>query len=126
MSYKSLTTFVTSEPDLASLLEAGAAMAQDLDAHLEVCCLAVDTTQAVGAFGGAPVVIYQDSVEIQREQAEALRDKVRAVLDGRSIRWSTEDTVVPIGAIGSYVGLKARFSDLVILPCPYGGQRMSL
>ena len=41
----------------------------------------------------------------------------------RPIRWSTEDMVVPMGAIGSYVGLKARFSDLVLLPCPYGDGR---
>lgn len=123
MSYKSLISFVTSEEGLDAFLDAAVSMATRADAHLEVCCLAVDSTQAVGFFAGAPVVIYQDSLKILQAQAEALREKVRAKLNGLPIRWSTEDVVVPMGVIGSYVGLKARFSDLVLLPCPYGDGR---
>jgi len=123
MAYKSLISFVTSETGLDSFLDAAIAMAERLDAHLEVCCLAVDSTQTVGFYGGAPAVIYQESFEALQAEATALRETVRAQLDGRSIRWSTEDTVVPLGTIGSYVGLKARFSDLVLLPCPYGEMR---
>lgn len=123
MAYKSLISFVTSEHRLEAFLDLAATMAERQDAHLEVCCLAVDSTQATGFFAGAPVVIYQDSLAQLQENAAALRAKVRASLTGRPIRWSTEDVVVPIGAIGSYVGLKARFSDLVLTPCPYGDGR---
>lgn len=123
MSYKSLISFVTSETGLDSFLDAAVAMAERSDAHLEICCLAVDSTQAIGFFAGAPAVIYQDSLEQLQTQAETLRETVRARLNGRPLRWSTEDAVVPMGAIGSYVGLKSRFSDLVLLPCPYESGR---
>lgn len=123
MAYKSLISFVTSETGLDSFLDAAVAMAERSDAHLEICCLAVDSTQAIGFFAGAPAVIYQDSLEQLQTQAETLRETVRARLNGRPLRWSTEDAVVPMGAIGSYVGLKSRFSDLVLLPCPYESGR---
>lgn len=120
MAYKSIISFVASEHGLEPFLAAAVSFARRHDAHLEVCCLAVDSTQAIGFFAGAPAVIYQDSLESLQGQAAALRERVRLALTGNPIRWSTEDVVVPLGAIGSYVGLKARFSDLVVLPCPYG------
>lgn len=123
MAYKSLISFVTSDARLPAFLDAATAMASRLDAHLEICCIAVDSTQAFGAFAGAPAIIYQESLETLQTQAAGLRDMVRERLAGQPIRWSTEDVVLPMGAIRSYVGLKARFSDLVLLPCPYGEGR---
>jgi nucleotide-binding universal stress UspA family protein len=120
MAYKSLISFVVSEDGLDTVLDAAIALAERLDAHLEVCCLAVDSTQVAGFYAGAPAVIFQESIDALQTQAEALREVVRTRLNGCPIRWSTDDVVVPMGTIGSYVGLKARFSDLVLLPCPYG------
>lgn len=120
MAYKSLISFVVSEDGLDTVLDAAIALAERLDAHLEVCCLAVDSTQVAGFYAGAPAVIFQESMDALQTQAEALREVVRTRLNGCPIRWSTDDVVVPMGTIGSYVGLKARFSDLVLLPCPYG------
>lgn len=123
MAYKSLISFVTSDTGLVTFLDAAVAMAERSDAHLEICCLAVDSTEAVGLFAGVPAVIHQESLERLQTQAASLREAVRARLNGRPLRWSTEDVVVPMGAIGSYVGLKSRFSDLVLLPCPYADGR---
>lgn len=123
MAYKSIISFVTTETALDEFLDAAITMAQRSDAHLEICCLAVDSTQAVGVFAGAPAVIYQESLEQLQRQAEALRERIRTRLNGAALRWSTEDVVVPMGTLGSYVGLKARFSDLVLLPGPYGAGR---
>ncbi|MCC1481127.1 universal stress protein [Roseibaca sp. Y0-43] len=123
MAYKSLISFVTSETGLESFLDMAATMARRSDAHLEICCLAVDTTQAVGFVGGAPAVMFQETLNQLQARAQDLRDKVRARLDGLALRWSTEDAVVPMGGIASYVGLKARYSDLVLLPSPYGDGR---
>jgi nucleotide-binding universal stress UspA family protein len=74
----------------------------------------------MGVFIGAPAIVVQDSLDRLQAHAQSLRDKARDKLNGRSIRWSTEDTVVSAGGLGSYVGLKSRFSDLVLLPSPYG------
>lgn len=123
MAYKSIISFVTAATGLDEFLDTASMMAQRSDAHLEICCIAIDSTQPVGFFAGAPAVIYQESLEHLQGEAETLREQVRAKLNGRPIRWSTEDVVVTMGAIGSYVGLKARFSDLVLLNCPYGEGR---
>jgi len=123
MAYKSIISFLTTTTGLDEFLDATSTMAQRSDAHLEVCCLAVDSAQPTGLFAGAPTVVFQETLEQLQTQAEMLRDKVREKLNGLPIRWSTEDAVVPVGAIGSYVGLKSRFSDLVLLPCPYGAGR---
>lgn len=123
MAYKSLLSFVTSETGIENVLDAAISMAKRSDAHLEVCCLAVDTTQAVAFVGGAPAVIYSDSLERLQEKAETLRDMVRARLSGEAIRWSTDNAVVAMGGIGSYAGLRARYCDLVVLPSPYGDGR---
>lgn len=123
MSYKSLVTFVATETGLQALLQSATDLAQRFDAHLEVCCLGVDTTQSMGFYAGAPAIIYQDSIDAAKATADALQDKARDILRGCDIRWSTDSAVLSLGGVASYVGLKARFSDLVVLPLPYGAGR---
>lgn len=123
MSYKSLVTFIASETGMAPLLDHAVALAQRFDAHLEICCMGVDTTQSMGFYAGAPAIIYQDALDSAKASAEALHKKASARLEGQSLRWGCDSAVVSLGGISSYVGLKARFSDLVVLPQPYGAGR---
>lgn len=125
MAYKSLIGFVTSDSGLDQFLDSAVNMARRSDAHLEICCIAVDTTQAAGFIGGAPAVIFQETLEHLQTKAQTLRDQVQAKLKGIALRWSAEDAIVPMGGIASFVGLKARYSDLVLLPSPYGEGRSS-
>ncbi len=118
MGYKSLTGFVTTTDGLEAYLDAAAGLAERLDAHLEVCCLGIDPVQASDIYAGAPMVLARDTLAQTQAEAAALRDRVRAVLGVRNLRWSTEDTVLTFGGIAAQVGLKARFSDLVVLPRP--------
>ena len=41
----------------------------------------------------------------------------------QEIRWSAENGVAQIADLGRHVARRARFSDLVILPRPYGKDR---
>lgn len=123
MSYKSIVTFVASETGMSPLLDHAVALAQRFDAHLEVCCMGVDSTQSIGFYAGAPAIIYQDALENAKASADALQKQARSLLDGQSLRWGTDSAVVSLGGISSYVGLKARFADLVVLPQPYGPSR---
>lgn len=123
MSYKTLVTFVATETGLKPLLQSASALARRFDAHLEVCCMGVDTTQSMGFYAGAPAIIYQDSLNAAKATAETLQDTAKECLRGADIRWSTDSAVLSLGGITSYVGLKARFSDLVVLPLPYGAGR---
>jgi nucleotide-binding universal stress UspA family protein len=77
----------------------------------------------VGFYAGAPAIIYQDALDSAQASAEALAQITKTHLHGRSIRWGVDTAVLTLGGINSFVGLKARFSDLVILPRPYGESR---
>lgn len=123
MVYKSVCTFLASDIEMRAQLDSAIAFANSNDAHLEVCCLGIDATQSVGFYAGAPAVIYQDALDQARAQAEALEEAARAHLRTADLRWSTESTVLTLGGINGYVGLKSRFSDLVLLPRPYGDGR---
>lgn len=123
MAYKSLCTFVASDTDLDEMLASAHSLATRFEAHLEICCLGIDTTQSVGFYAGAPAMIYQEALERAEESVAALQDLVRQKLKNSDIRWSVDTAVLTLGGVSAYVGLKARFCDLVILPRPYGEKR---
>lgn len=123
MSYKSIVTFICHEADLGEPLTHQVDLASRLDAHLEVVCLGLDLTQSMGFYAGAPAIIYHDALDKARAQTDTLREAAQARLTGSPIRWSTDSTILTLGGINGFVGMKARFSDLVILPRPYGEGR---
>ncbi len=123
MAYKTLSTIITSETGLRDTVNAAVSFSRQHDAHLDVCCLGVDNTQAAGFYAGAPAMIYQEALDQAREVAEALEAQARAVLNNTDVRWGTDSAVVTLGGLGAYVGLRARFSDLVIVAQPYGSDR---
>ncbi|WP_114965417.1 universal stress protein [Alkalilacustris brevis] len=119
MAYKTLATFISDPDSVAPALEASVALARREDAHLDVCCLGVDHTQPGHFYAGAPAMIYQETLDRAREEAEELEAEVRKRLGREDIRWGVETAVVQLGGLSSLVGLRARFSDLVIQPKPY-------
>ena len=68
MSYKSICTFLTGPDQARALLRSAQELAARFEAHLEVCCLGLDTTQSVGFYAGAPAMIYQDALDQARER----------------------------------------------------------
>jgi hypothetical protein len=72
MSYKSLVTFVTDASRIPLVLEAGIRLARREDAHLDVVCLGVDHTQPGFFYAGTPVMIYQETLDQARADAESL------------------------------------------------------
>ena len=123
MSYKTLLTFVVNGELLKPTLDFAITMALQEDAHLEVCCLGVDHTQVGYFYAGAPAMVYQETLDRARDEAEALEKTVRGRLEAADIRWSVDSAVVQMGGLANLVALRARFADLVIQPRPYGEGR---
>ncbi len=123
MSYKSICTFITAEADIAPMLASATALARRYDAHLEVCCMGVDTTQSMGFYAGAPALLYETALESAKATAEGLSETVRENLRNSDLRWSVDSAILTIGGMNAYVGIKSRFCDLVVLPRPYGENR---
>ncbi|MGF6861340.1 nucleotide-binding universal stress UspA family protein [Rhodobacteraceae bacterium MBR-64] len=123
MGFKSILTVATDQTALAPLLGSAVAMATREDAHLDVLCLGLDRTQVGYYYGGGAALVYQETVERAQEDSVRVEAEAKAILDGQTLRWSTEAEIAQIGSIVNPVGMRARFSDLVILPRPYGEGR---
>ncbi|MDK3016994.1 universal stress protein [Pseudodonghicola flavimaris] len=120
MAYKSLLTVLTdpkvSDATIAQLI----ALAEAQDAHAEALCLGVDRTQTGYYYAGANAMILQETLERASAEAEATLAYAKEKLGLSDIRWSVEDGVAQIADLGRHVAYRARFSDLVVLPRPYG------
>lgn len=123
MAYKSLLTVMTetqiAQPALAQLV----ALTEAQDAHAEVLCLGVDRSQAGYYYAGANALILQESLGRANEEAEEILAFVEDRIGKAGIRWSADSGVTQIADIGRHVARRATFSDLVILPLPYGEGR---
>lgn len=123
MTYNCLFSVLTDEELVEETLAHAIAAAKKHDAHLDVLCLGVDRSQTGYYYAGASAIVLQETITRAHEEAEAIEAKVSSVLEGSGIRWGAETGVAQLADLGRHVAARARFSDLVILPQPYGEGR---
>ncbi|WP_104020158.1 universal stress protein [Roseovarius nitratireducens] len=123
MTYNSLFTVLTDPALVDETLTHAIAVAEANDAHLDALCLGVDRSQTGYYYAGASAVVLQETISRAQEDAEEIDRLVRARLDKSTIRWAAEMGVAQLADIGRHVSARARFSDLVTLPQPYGEGR---
>ena len=123
MAYKSLLTIMTetrfAQPALAQL----AALAEAQDAHAEALCLGVDRSQTGYYYAGANALILQETLTRANAEADEILASAQEYLGKTGIRWSAENGVSQLADLSRHVAHRARFSDLVVLPKPYGKDR---
>lgn len=120
MAYKSILTFLAGESEVTTTLPPAIRFATAHEAHLTAVLLGVDMTPAGGFYMGASPILLQETLERAQLDAEALEEKARRLFEGNPLRWGAESAVVQFGGLPGLVGLRARFSDLVIQSKPYG------
>jgi nucleotide-binding universal stress UspA family protein len=123
MAFKSILTVVSDEALTQSSVEHAAAVATGFGAHLDVMCLGVDRTQTGYYYAGANAMVMQEALSRATAEAEALEQAARAQLGMSECRWAVESGVAQLADIGRHVASRARFTDLVVLPKPYGDGR---
>ena len=119
MGYKTILTFISTEGQQGQL-DAAIDLARREDAHLDVFCLGVDHSQTGYYYAGASAYVFQESIDKAMAAAESLEAAARARLAREDIRWSVESAVAQVGGLTTLIGMRARFSDLVLLTRPYG------
>ncbi|MDA7964767.1 universal stress protein [Ruegeria sp.] len=123
MAYNSLLTVMTetslAKPALAQMI----ALAETLDAHAEALCLGVDRSQTGYYYAGANALVLQETLSRANAEADETLAFAEDILRRSNARWSAESGVAQIADIGRHVARRAMFSDLVILPRPYGKDR---
>ncbi len=120
MTYNCLFSILTDEALAANTLRHSIALAKTYDAHLDVLCLGVDRSQAGYYYAGASAIVLQETITRANEEAQAIETIVKETLQNTDIRWSTESGVAQLADLGRHVAERARFSDMVIVPQPYG------
>ncbi len=123
MAYKSLLTVMTDTQQVDSALAQIAALATSQDAHVEALCLGVDRSQTGYYYAGANALILQETLSRANAEADEILSYAKNYLGKTGTRWSAENGVAQIADIGRHVAHRARFSDLVVLPQPYGKDR---
>ena len=123
MAYKTLFTVLTDAQLAENVLTHGIAIANSADAHLEVLCLGVDRSQTGYYYAGANAMILQETINRAQEEAQEIEEKAKSILTGSNIRWGTDHGVAQLADLGRHVAARARFSDLCIMPHPYGEGR---
>lgn len=120
MSYKTIFTAVTDQAIVDSTVEHAAAVADWMQAHLEVMAFGVDRTQTGYYYAGANAMVLQESLNRATEDSKTLAAMTRKALNCWGDRWAVEEGVAQLPDIGRHVALRARFADLAVLPKPYG------
>ncbi|WP_170375415.1 universal stress protein [Ruegeria profundi] len=123
MAYKSILTIMTETTNAQAALSQAAALAEAQDGHAEALCLGVDRSQTGYYYAGANALILQETLSRANAEADELLSYAEDFLGKTGVRWSAENGVAQIADIGRHVAHRARFSDLVVLPHPYGEGR---
>jgi nucleotide-binding universal stress UspA family protein len=123
MTFNCLFTVLTDANLVDEVMTHAIAMAEAHDAHLDVLCLGVDRSQTGYYYAGASAIVLQEAITRAQEEAEEIEALARKRLDATTIRWALDAGVSQLADLGRHVSARARFSDLVILPQPYGEGR---
>ena len=125
MAYKSLLTVATSPEGVLGTVTAAAQIAQAMDAHLDALALGVDRTQVGYSYVGSGAVVIAAAMDRAEGEAREAEAALNAALGAQTpaLRSSVDSVVTQLGALTDVVATRARYSDLVILPLPYGGSR---
>lgn len=123
MAYKSLLTVLTDPKIADAALAQIIALAEVQDSHAEALCLGVDRTQTGYYYAGANALVLQETLARAHSEAAEILEYSKNILGKSGVRWSADDGVAQIADLGRHVAHHSRFSDLVILPRPYGANR---
>jgi nucleotide-binding universal stress UspA family protein len=123
MGYKSVLTIVSDPAELAQALEPAITVARREGAHLDILCLGIDRTQTGFYYAGANAMILQQALDRAQQEGEAVAAAVEARMKTEDLPWGRETAVAQLAGIANLVADWAQYSDLVVLPRPYGEGR---
>mgnify|MGYP001627752035 CR=1 FL=1 len=125
MAIQTIATTLTDKSMAKSVLQSASFLAAAFDAHLDALCLGIDHSQLGFYDAGASAEILQEAIEHAGAQARIIETIAKQDLARAGIRWSTDTAVSQMMDLSRHVSQHARFSDLVVLPKPYGPDRGS-
>ncbi len=123
MAYKTILTILSDIDDVAPVLEGALPFVQAQGAHLDILCMGIDRTQTGYYMAGAAAILHDSTLALAQTQANELEQAVRDYLRTRDVQWGVDAVVTQSSAVAHLAASRARYSDMVILPQPYGEGR---
>jgi nucleotide-binding universal stress UspA family protein len=123
MSFKTITTVLTSGAGDHGALDAAVSLALREGAHLSVLALGIDRSMPAHYYAGANAVMLETNFAEAQKDAADIATAAEARLAASGVPYAVEPMTAQIATIAPYIGQAVRFSDLVVLPKPYGKDR---
>lgn len=123
MPFKTITTIMCDEKTDMHALNAAIALARREQAHLDVLCLGLDRTQPGFYYAGTNAMVLQDNMLVAQQESEKIEAAVKDHLRVEDISWSARPITAQMAGLTPQLSQILRFSDLVVLPRPYGPGR---
>lgn len=123
MPFKTVTTVVCSMEADSHALDAAIALTRRENAHLDVLCLGLDRTQPGFYYAGTNALALQDNLQQAQADSKSIDDAVTKRLASEDIAWSTNALTAQMAGLTPQLAHFLRFSDIVVLPRPYGTGR---
>jgi nucleotide-binding universal stress UspA family protein len=123
MPFKTITTIMCDAKTDMHALNAAIALARREEAHLDVICLGLDRTQPGFYYAGTNAMVLQDNLQFAQKESEDIETTVKEHLRVEDISWAARPMTAQMAGLTPQLSHILRFSDLVILPRPYGPGR---
>ena len=120
MAYKSILSVWDGRDASRPALDLAIETVRAENGHLTVLCLGIDHVQPGLYYGGVAPTVITDNIERARAEARANHARAEEILGASGINWSAQAVVAQLSGLSHVVGGAARYSDLVVLPRPYG------
>lgn len=120
MTYSSILTIVTHGDGALRALDTAIALATAHDAHLEVLAVGIDRSVQGFAYAEMSASLLEVGINGARDEAAELEKQAKERLRKEDLRTGVTPIVSSLGLMASAIRRHARFSDLVVLPKPYG------
>jgi len=121
MSYKVISTLVTTESENRTATDAAIALAARTNAHLDFYALGLERMDANFYYAGAEAVIVAENARHAKEDKENAERWITDRMKGEIVPYNVFPAVVPNSALQRFLALRLRFTDLVVLPQPKDG-----
>jgi len=120
MAFKTISMVVTDSRHERGLIRASLTLSEDLGAHLDIFCLAIDPTHYEPLPAGTSTMLLEASSAETRERAREIATWVEEHLPSGTYKIGVEPVVLPQLGLESGLGRMLRYSDLMICRRPYG------
>ncbi len=120
MAFKTISTVVTDPDSDRAALRAALSLAESLNAHLDIFCLAADPARYEPLPAGSATLLLETSTAETRERAKALVRWTEAQLPPGTFKVGVEPIVLPQLGLDGGLGHALRYADLVLCRRPYG------